>query len=188
MKGYVVEYEVDEEVLAPATSMALRLDTPICYSQSPDEIIDTVDIDIVSRKNVGWHITAQAQLIAGDGWYAKLNDIIPDPLSNQDRVVWQNVDVGQFINPKSIRDEKEYGNRSVTLLQSYESISSAMMFGLSEVETVIFDCNRSRYRELQGKWFDSKMGTGRVTKTNGPGPWGPIPIFAIQAFAKICAP
>ncbi len=188
LKGYVVEYEVDEEVLAPATSMALRLDIPICYSKSPDEIIDTIDIDIVSRKNVGWHITAQAQLVAGDGWYAKLNDIIPDALNNQNRVVWKNVDLGQYINLKSIRDEKELGTRSVTLLQSYESISSAMMFGLSEMETVLFDCNRSRYRELQSKWFESKMATGRITKDTGPGPWGPIPIFAIQAFAKVCSP
>ena len=82
-----------------------------------------------------------------------------------------------------------FGKARVRVLNSYREITSAQMFGLSEVEEVEFDCINSKYVSLADRWFSEKMATGKVTKIDThKGKPAPIPSFYIKLFASVCSP
>lgn len=189
LSGYIVEYEMDEETLVPHTTMGLRLDKPICFAKDPDDPIDFLDIGNVDRKIVGRHGKVQGNMVAGDGWSIDTQMISADPPNDQAGIVWENVSYDQYMNSKSLSvaaDNRDL--KSIDVMQTYQRITSAMMFGKSEIDKVAFDCAHSRFQSLRTTWYEDQMATGRVTKVLGPGPWGSIPPYAIQAFARVCAP
>ena len=78
---------------------------------------------------------------------------------------------------------------TINVLQDYEEISSAMMFGLSEVDRAIFDCRNSKYKSNGITWYNGRMGKGGTTKKFGPdNGWTSIPFHYIKLFAQVCAP
>lgn len=189
LDGYVVEYEVDEETLVPHTTMGLRLDKPICFAKSLDDPIDFLDIGSVDRKIVGRHAKVQGIMEAGDSWGINVQMVSTDLLNEHATTVWENISYDQYINGKSLSvSTSSYDLKSVDIMQTYQRISSAMMFGKSEIDRVYFDCAHSRFQSLKTTWFENQMATGKVTRTLGSGSWGPIPPYAIQAFARVCAP
>jgi hypothetical protein len=77
---------------------------------------------------------------------------------------------------------------ALTTMTTYQEISSAQMFGLSEIEYLAFDCLKSRYKFNGSVWYSGRMAQGRIEKKFGPNPnWGPIPGNYIRLFADACA-
>jgi hypothetical protein len=75
----------------------------------------------------------------------------------------------------------------VTILGDYVSISSAQMFGLSEVERVSFDCAKSRSLFGTSDWYEDRMARGKKVKTlPSSAKWVPIPYNYRNLFAKVC--
>ncbi len=189
LEGYIVEYEMDEETLVPHTTMAIKLDKPLCYAKDLADPIDLLDVGTVDRKIVGRHGKVQGNIVAGDGWSIDAQMVSADPPNDQAGIVWDNVSYDQYMNGKSLSVAvNNYDLKSIELMQSYQRITSAMMFGKSEIDRVAFDCAHSRFQSLKTTWYEEQMATGRVIKVLGPGPAGPIPPYAIQAFARVCAP
>jgi hypothetical protein len=61
---------------------------------------------------------------------------------------------------------KDIGNGviRVNVLTSYDEITSAQMFGLSEEENIDINCNAQLVRYLDSQWFSGKMGKGKIVK------------------------
>ena len=101
---------------------------------------------------------------------------------------WINVYDDVYID---LRSKGTMGLDQVTInvLLDYEEISSAMMFGLSEVDRAIFDCRNSKYQSNGITWYNGRMGKGGTAKKFGPSKgWNSIPYHYIKLFAHVCAP
>jgi hypothetical protein len=59
-------------------------------------------------------------------------------------------------------NDTTYSNH-VTVLSDWDRISSALMWGLPEVEDYEFNCDHKTFREPALAWFEGNMATGRVT-------------------------
>jgi hypothetical protein len=65
--------------------------------------------------------------------------------------------------------DKERGF-TVPILSSYDEITSAQMWGLSNISTVSIRCLQGSMQFLNDTWTENRMGSGRVMKTFGSGP------------------
>ena len=95
--------------------------------------------------------------------------------------------VQTFIDPSS-KKTYGFGEEGITTLSNYaEKDQSATTFGLSEVETLIFDCGHSRMKFYASTWYSLQNAKGRVTKKFPiDNKWSPIPRNYILLFAKVC--
>lgn len=120
----------------------------------------------------------------------KMNETPIEQRSAKKRQVeWVQFDGDLYIDPMS-RAEYDVFRTGIKTLTNYESISSAMMFGLSEVETIIFDCQKSRMLSNGTAWYEEKFAAGALTKefpARG-NEWQPISRHYLRLFAEICAP
>ncbi|MBV1701039.1 MAG: hypothetical protein KGQ46_04375 [Hyphomicrobiales bacterium] len=90
-----------------------------------------------------------------------------------------------YINSSARSDNGIVHN--IGILDDYSSISSAQMWGLSEVETISFDCDQSRIRFGTNVWYEKRMARGKIVKIFPPNKkWIPIPYNYRKLFAKIC--
>jgi len=67
------------------------------------------------------------------------------------------------------RGDKEHGF-SVPILQSYNEITSAQMWGLSNISVVSIRCLKGSMQFLNDTWTENRMGRGRVIKNFGSSP------------------
>ena len=65
--------------------------------------------------------------------------------------------------------DKERGF-TVPILSSYDEITSAQMWGLSNISNVSVRCLQGSMQFLNDTWTENRMGSGRVMKTFGSGP------------------
>lgn len=61
----------------------------------------------------------------------------------------------------------------------FEEISSAQMWGLSEIKEVEVNCSKGTYRELKTVWTEGRYGKGQKTKTFMAANSAPTPITRI---------
>jgi hypothetical protein len=113
---------------------------------------------------------------------------IEQPSGNRKQVKWVQFDRDLHIDPFS-RAEYSVFRTGITTLTNYESISSAQMFGLSEVETVIFDCQESKMSSNGTKWYQGQFAAGKLTKEFPAelNEWYPISRHYLRLFAEICS-
>jgi hypothetical protein len=98
-----------------------------------------------------------------------------------------------YFEPASLRKNAD-GSIYLRALTDYDPASpQAADFrlsekGLSEIEQVLFDCEKSAYRSEGGAWFESHMATGPM-RSDYPAklPWRKVPSFYSSLFAKACA-
>ena len=76
-------------------------------------------------------------------------------------------DSESFIDHSRMSGDKVYGFK-VTVLSSYDSISSAQMWGLSEVAEIAVNCQNGTLQYLKTVWTERQMGRGKITHTEGP--------------------
>jgi hypothetical protein len=69
-----------------------------------------------------------------------------------------------YVDWTKIRGDKERGFM-VPILNSYDEITSAQMWGLSEISNVSIGCLQGSMQFLNTTWTESRMGRGRVMKT-----------------------
>jgi hypothetical protein len=101
---------------------------------------------------------------------------------------WQKFDSDSYVD-KSTKQILAAGKVKVSVLHDYEAITSAQMWGLSEIEVAVFDCMNSKYISASDVWFEGRMAAGNVEKTfPASSKWGPIPVYYIKLFASVCAP
>ncbi len=94
-----------------------------------------------------------------------------------------------YIDNSTKRQGSAFGTEQIVVLQDYKEISSAMMFGLSEIEIAEFDCIKSKFRSRSDTWFEQKMGEGTVAKRfPAIARWSAIPAYYIKLFASVCTP
>jgi hypothetical protein len=62
------------------------------------------------------------------------------------------------------RIKKDRGIVQVVALTDYASISSAQMFGLSEINELSINCIKKEFQNTQIIWYERNMGMGKVTK------------------------
>ena len=74
-----------------------------------------------------------------------------------------------FVDWTRINGDKERGF-TVPILDSYDEITSAQMWGLSAISTVSIRCLQGSMQELNLTWTENRMGKGRVMKTFGSSP------------------
>lgn len=74
-----------------------------------------------------------------------------------------------YVDWTRIRGDKENGF-TVPILSSYDEITSAQMWGLSEISSVSIGCLQGNMQYLSTAWTENRMGRGRVTKTFKGGP------------------
>lgn len=67
-----------------------------------------------------------------------------------------------YIDNSKLMGDRVYGFK-VTTMTTYEEISSAQMFGLSEINEYNIDCNRATIQYLKSTWFDKPMAKGIIT-------------------------
>ena len=118
----------------------------------------------------------------------KMNETPIEQRSAQRRQVqWVQFDGDLYIDPFS-KAEYSVFRTGITTLTNFDSVSSAQMFGLSEVETIIFDCQESKMSSAGTKWYEGKFATGGLTK-EFPAPlneWYPISRHYLRLFAETC--
>ena len=85
------------------------------------------------------------------------------------RFNWSRVpfDSNAFIDYSKISGDKVHGFKVLTLY-TYEEISSAQMWGLSEVQLIEINCQNATMRNLKYIWTEGSMGRGKVTYVGGP--------------------
>lgn len=75
---------------------------------------------------------------------------------------------GAFVDLSRLEGDKVYGFK-VTVLSSFEEISSAQMWGLSSIDEIKFDCNKGSFQYLKTTWTEKQMARGKVAKVfNSP--------------------
>ena len=85
--------------------------------------------------------------------------------------------------------KKALGNGKVRIstLTDYKDYQSKQTFGLSEIETLIFDCKKSKYKSLSITWYSKYQGKGKVTDHDDSiTEWGIIPDSHDKLFDKFC--
>lgn len=68
-----------------------------------------------------------------------------------------------YIDNTKTTGTKSDGFRVVTMT-SYKEISSAQMWGLSEISEHRIDCNKTTIQDLKTTWTEKEMGKGRIVK------------------------
>lgn len=76
-------------------------------------------------------------------------------------------DPDAYIDHSKMTGDKLVGFKVVTL-NSYDSISSAQMFGLSEITEMEINCQKGTMRDLRITWTEKSMGKGKITNKDGP--------------------
>ena len=76
-------------------------------------------------------------------------------------------DPNAYIDHSKMTGDKLSGFKVVTL-NSYDSISSAQMFGLSEIDEIEINCQKATMRDLKITWTEKQMGKGKITHKEGP--------------------
>lgn len=75
---------------------------------------------------------------------------------------------GAFVDLSRLEGDKIHGFK-VTVLSSFEEISSAQMWGLSSIDEMKFDCNKGSFQYLKTTWTEKPMARGKVVKVfNAP--------------------
>jgi hypothetical protein len=68
-----------------------------------------------------------------------------------------------YIDFSKLNGDKLYGFKLYTLT-NYESISSAQMFGLAEVNEYKINCNQGTVQNLKNTWFEKPFAKGKTVK------------------------
>lgn len=99
---------------------------------------------------------------------------------------------GGYIDLSRLDGDKVSGFKVVTLL-SFDQISSAQMWGLSDVSELKIDCSRGTFQYLKTSWTEKKMARGAVTKVFNAPQKNPVSIrdvmdgtFERDLFKYIC--
>ncbi len=75
---------------------------------------------------------------------------------------------GAYVDLSRLEGDKVHGFK-VTVLSSFEEISSAQMWGLSSIDEMKFDCNKGYFQYLKTTWTEKPMARGKLTKVfNSP--------------------
>lgn len=97
-----------------------------------------------------------------------------------------------FIDYSRISGDRVFGMRAWVMVV-YEGITSAQMWGLSEISEVEVNCSKGTYRELKTIWTDGRYGQGPTAKTFMTANSAPIPItrmldgtFQRSLFSHLC--
>ena len=115
-----------------------------------------------------YEATARAEwLPAGGDDYSKIFLDSQSPRQNADKTVF-------------VRALTDYDPKTPKSFKRLEG-------GLSEIESVIFDCARDAYRSEGGVWYVGHMATGAVSRHYGAATWAKVPSYYAGLFTKVCA-
>ena len=78
-------------------------------------------------------------------------------------------DSDAYVDFVTIKGDQVFGFKVFTLYE-YESISSAQMWGLSEITEFEINCQKGTIQVIKNFWTEKKMGKGRITNSGGPFP------------------
>ena len=95
--------------------------------------------------------------------------------------------VEAFIDPSS-RKTYGYGEEGITILWNFgEGTRNSRVPGESQVETIIFECNKSKMKFSSSTWYELADAKGDIVeKERVNRKWYPIRYNYILLFAKIC--
>ena len=97
--------------------------------------------------------------------------------------------VNQYLDPSS-RKTHGWREKEVTILWNYgEGVQNSVgsVIGRSTVETVIFECAKSKMKFSSVTWYKLAYAKGGIVKKEQVNKkWGPIPYNYILLFAKVC--
>ena len=97
--------------------------------------------------------------------------------------------VNQYLDPSS-RKTHGWREEEVTILWNYgEGVQNSVgsVYGRSQVETVIFECDKSKMKFSSRTWYKlANAKGGIVEKEQVNRKWGPIPYNYILLFGRIC--
>jgi hypothetical protein len=97
--------------------------------------------------------------------------------------------VNQYLDPSS-RKTHGWREKEVTILWNYgEGVQNSVgsVIGRSTVETVIFECDKSKMKFSSRTWYKlANAKGGIVEKEQVNRKWGPIPYNYILLFGRIC--
>jgi hypothetical protein len=73
-----------------------------------------------------------------------------------------------YIDLTKLEGDKVFGFKVVTLL-SFDQISSAQMWGLSDVSELSVNCSKGTFQYLKTTWTEKQMAAGKIEKVfNAP--------------------
>jgi len=76
-------------------------------------------------------------------------------------------DSDAYIDFTEIKGDKVFGFKVITLYD-FESITSAQMWGLSNINQLELDCQKGTIRMIKDIWTEKRMGKGKITYSEGP--------------------
>jgi hypothetical protein len=83
-------------------------------------------------------------------------------------------DSNSFIDNSRMTGDKSTAFKVITMT-SYKEISSAQMWGLSEISEIAIDCQNAAMQDLKIAWTEKEMGKGKIAHLEGP-----LPSFSVK--------
>ena len=76
-------------------------------------------------------------------------------------------DQNSFIANSQITGDKAFGFQVITM-NNFKEITSAQMWGLSEISEISINCQNATMQDLKVIWTENQMGAGKITFSEGP--------------------
>jgi hypothetical protein len=115
------------------------------------------------------------------------------PAQESSRFNWSPMFGNSYTDHSKLTGDKISGFKVVTLT-SYDSISSAQMFGLSEISEIQINCAKGTLQYLKVIWTEKQMGRGKVQQMVDRPQKNPVSIrnlvdetFERQVFRLTCS-